>query len=230
LVIYESGIPFIGLSSGSVDANGVISAITALPIAYAHAYCWFPANALATSIAAGWHYCTFSTTTAGVAYLDTYTSGNPSIPASPTAVMDGKGAFTGVTAEVFGPTITIGANATGTNGGISFAYVNRFTNSGNAKTTALRYSGTSGTLLINLSLTSQLGVSGHGRIWNRGVANVQTSTQVSVDQANAVRSAAPVAAAIDTTAATTLVFSSTRATATDNYIYDAVSVGIRRGV
>src|SRR5690349_7786608 len=97
ILLATGGIPLIGLSSGSVAANGAISAITALPAVYPSAYCYFPANALATSIAAGWYYCTFSTTTAGVAFLDPYTSGIPTIPTSPTAVTDGRGAFTGHT-------------------------------------------------------------------------------------------------------------------------------------
>src|SRR4051812_35901061 len=107
IILSAGGIPFIALSSGSVAANGAISAISGLNAIYPNAYCWFPANIVATVAAAGWRYCTFSSTTAGVAFLDTYTSGKATIPASPTAVTDGKGAFTGEIAEIAGLTITI---------------------------------------------------------------------------------------------------------------------------
>jgi hypothetical protein len=116
IIVAHTAIPFIHISSGSIAANGAISGITALPSAYPRAYCYFPANALATSISAGWYYCTFSTTTAGVAFLDTYTSGVPTIPSSPTAVTDGKGAYTGDITERAGITLTVPAGAMGPNG------------------------------------------------------------------------------------------------------------------
>lgn len=139
-IIAKSAIPFIWLSTGSIAANGAISAITALPRAYPRAYCYFPANALATSIAAGWRYCTFSTTTAGVAFLDTYTSGVPVIPSSPTAVTDGKGAYTGVTSETAGQTIAMPALAA--NDAFLFEFDIECSNTANAKSIKTRYGST----------------------------------------------------------------------------------------
>jgi hypothetical protein len=89
-VVAASAIPFIHLSSASVTAGGAVTGITAVPLVYANAYCYFPANALATSIVAGWHYCVFSSTTACTAYLNTSTSGLPTIPAAPHCAMGGN--------------------------------------------------------------------------------------------------------------------------------------------
>ena len=228
VVVYESGIPFIVLSSGSVSAVGAISGITALPIAYAHAYCWFPANALATTIAAGWHYCTFSTTTAGTAYLNTYTSGVPTVPASPTAVTDGKGAFTGVTGEIFGPTVPIGAGAMGVNGCIAFHFITRWNATAGSRTTQVRFSGNAGTIFVTSALTNQGGEEWRGSIRNRGSESVQIGKAIYVDVGQTLRTAAPVAGAIDTTVATTLVISLNKAVATDYVVMEGASVGVRR--
>jgi hypothetical protein len=177
-VLYMGGVPFIGLSSGSVAANGVISAITALPAIYPDAYCYFPANALATAIAAGWYYCTFSTTTAGVAFLNTYTSGAATIPASPTAVSDGKGAFLGDTAEEFGPTITVPPLGVGSS--VTYQVACTATNNPNAKTLRIRQSGSGGTAFLAPPFTSLARGAFVAMIQNTGSAAKQISSGTSV--------------------------------------------------
>lgn len=221
----RSAIPFVSLSSGSVSAAGAISAITALPLAYANAYCFFPANALATAIAAGWYYCTFSTTTAGTAFLNTYTSGIPMIPASPTAVIDGKGAFTGDTGEEFGPTIAVPANAMGPNGCMDV--VVQYTaspNNANNKTSRVRYSGNAGVVAHTLSLASQMIEQAFVRIQNRGVANIQVLPLGGYSGFGASGGGGTALSNIDTTAATTIVISLQKATATDNHVVENYSV------
>lgn len=217
-VLSQSAIPFVGLSSGSVAADGSISGITALPRAYANAYCYFPANALATTIAAGWYYCTFSTTTAGVAFLNTYTSGKPAIPAAPTAVTDGKGAFTGVTTEIPGPQIALPAGAMGINGRFQIWSATACTNNANAKGFSYRWSGTGGTIIRNVSTASGLTYQEVFQVANRGRADLQS---VSISTSGGIFSGtagAETALAIDSTAATTIVLGSLRGTATDNLV------------
>lgn len=216
VTLAKGGIPLIGLSSGSVAANGAISGITALPLAYPSAYCWFPANALATAIAAGWYYCTFSTTTVGVAFLSTYTSGVATIPASPTAVTDGKGAFTGDTGEEFGQTIAVPANALGTTGILRVRFNTSQVNNANVKTIHVRYSGNGGTLFFNSQVTSAAASSIALEIANTGATNQQLAS--SFIYAGAGVAGSGVLGTIDTTAATTLVFTQQRATATDNIV------------
>lgn len=223
-VLGRSNIPFIGLSSGSVAANGAISAITALPIAYPAAYCYFPANILATTIAAGWYYCTFSTTTAGVAYLDTYTSGTPAIPASPTPVTDGKGAFTGDTGEEFGPTFTLPAGALGVSGGLRIMQQNLETSNANVKTARVRFSGTGGTVMLAHALASTAAAGLVGNIVNTGSVSAQISTCNGFNGGGTVTSS--VTSAVNTAAQTTLVFSLQRATATDNLILGSCLVEV----
>jgi hypothetical protein len=228
-VLAQSAIPFIGLSSGSVAANGAISAITALPVAYASAYCWFPANILATSIVAGWYYCTFSTTTAGTAFLNTYSSGVPTIPSSPTAVTDGKGAFTGDTGEEFGPTITVPANALGPNGRLRTWMSFGLTSNANTKSLRLRYSGNAGTQLIARNAASTTGARFINVLVNRAVTNSQYSDHTGVSDAGTAYSAAAAFSAVDTTAATTHVISMQRGTATDNAVLENFGIEVMYG-
>lgn len=223
-LLAKCGIPFIGLSSGSVAANGAISGITALPTTYARAYCYFPANALATSIAAGWYYCTFSSTTAGTAFLNTYTSGVPTIPASPTPVTDGRGAFTGDTGEEFGPQIAIAANLLGATGGIRSTTTWTCNNTANVKTGRTRFSGTAGTAFLTAALANSLQGGDIRTILNRGVATAQVGPSPLLTGPITSFAGGATYGTADTTQATTLVHSLQRATATDNLVLESFFV------
>lgn len=214
LGLNPGGVPFISLSSGSIAANGVISAITALPAIYPDAYCYFPANALATAIAAGWYYCTFSSTTAGIAFLNTYTSGTPTIPASPTAVSDGKGAFTGDTGEEFGLTLNVPIlNAASA---IRFLQTFTATNNANAKTIRVRLSGNAGTVFCSTAGASVAAGNFTAVIANTGSASKQYSTTIAT--ASGPVPTVQILGTVNTGVATTLVFSLQKATATDNIV------------
>lgn len=217
------GIPFIHLSSGSVSAVGAITAITALPVAYPNAYCWFPANALATAIAAGWYYCTFSTTTAGTAFLDTYTSGLPTIPSSPTAVTDGKGAFTSDTASHNGPTISIAANALGANGTLRTTSDWQFNNTAGTKSPTFSYAGTS---VFNVALSTHVSANWIGTVSNAGA----TAKNVLKGQAMLGSSAVTIAGVqrmtLDTTTAQNAIFILVKNTATDNLVLERYQIEV----
>jgi hypothetical protein len=216
-ILVKAGIPFISLSSGSVAAGGGISGITALPVAYPRAYCYFPANALAAAITAGWYYCTFSTTTAGTAFLDTYTSGMPTIPASPTPVVAGQGAYTGDTGEEFGPTITIPAGAMGANGAVQWQDSITVNNTANAKTCRLRFSGSGGTVVNSQNAISVTGTSSIVEGINNGVATSQTWAHL----AGTLAAGSPaVYTAVNTANASSVVKSLQKATATDNIVLE----------
>lgn len=117
-VLSQSGIPFGKPSSGTMGNNGALSGLTAFLKTYSDGiYLYFPASAIAAGSAAGWYWTVMSSTTAGTVYNNTYTSGQPSKPASPTPfVTTGPGAFTGVTVRVNGPQITIAGGSMGNNG------------------------------------------------------------------------------------------------------------------
>jgi hypothetical protein len=222
----QTAIPFVHLSSGSVAANGAISGITALPNAYPHAYCYFPANALATTIAAGWHYCTFSTTTAGVAYLDTYSTGVPGIPASPSAVTDGKGAFTGATNDIDGLQVVLPAGALGVNGTIRARLSWSSTNNANAKTGNLRVATTG--ITPGTAITSQLNVDTEFVISNRGVESAQVCAPNGSGFYGLGNSpSARLYGSVNFAVAQTLKVFFTKATATDNLVCEAALIEIR---
>lgn len=216
----QSAIPFIYLSSGSVAANGAISAITALPVIYAKAFCLWPANILATVHAGGWTYCTFSSTTAGTAFLDTYTSGTPVFPGSPTAVTDGKGAFTGTIADTTGISLTLPANSLGLNGTLDADIQTSSTSNANAKSVLWKLGASS---LATMTITSTLDVRSLFYMRNRGATAVQLVSPQggSVSNTGLGASANTISQfALDTTGALTLVISSTRGTATDNVVIE----------
>lgn len=217
-VLAKSAIPIISLSSGSVAANGVISAITALPVTYPRAYCYFPANILATVKAAGFYYCTFSTTTAGIAFLDTLTTWPPTIPASPTAVSDGKGAFTGDTGEEFLPGITIPALMA--NSQLRLDGSVTVTNNANAKTLRLRISGQGGTALLSPTFNSSAQVGFNGLVANTGGGANNIGTFVS-----GTGNGAGTIGTVDLISAPTSgVLSLQKATATDNICMIAMAL------
>lgn len=218
-----SAIPFIHLSSGSVSAAGAISAITALPLIYPSAYCWFPANALATVKAAGWYYCTFSGLTAGTAFLDSYTSGAPIIPASPQAVIDGKGAFTSDTSGHNGPTISAPAGSLGVNGQLQIESDWQFTNSAGNKTLGLAFGAS--TLMANV-LTTQVGAMALVRVANTGIATKQIQRGSIVLSSSAVTINGASLGTVDTTAAVSVVFTLTKAAAADNLILERYSIEV----
>jgi hypothetical protein len=223
---FKSGIPLIAISTGSIAANGAISAITALPRIYPKAYCYFPANAVATVASAGYYYCTFSTTTAGTAFLDTYSgTGMPVIPSSPTPVTDGKGAYTGVTSALTMFAYSLPAGAMGANGSVEINIETAANNSAGTKSQTPRFGGTN---LANFNLTTQLTVSHRYLVTNSGATNSQVvGSLVAFNASLQSAGSLTTAYAIDTTAIVTIDFIGTRNTATDNHIIEQVSVLIR---
>ena len=68
-------------------------------------WCYLSANFGGSAYPAGWYWAVFSSDTAGILYTDTYISGIPRRPASPTAFsVNLSGWLTTPTAEVTGPT------------------------------------------------------------------------------------------------------------------------------
>jgi hypothetical protein len=201
--------------------NGAISALTALPFTYPNCYLWLPTNAINAGSAAGWYYAQMSSATAGTVFNNTYTTGKPAIPASPTAfVTTGPGAFTGDTGEEFGPTITLPGNALGPNGRIRSFTLWSVNNNANAKTPRLRFSGNAGTAYQQPSLASVQSGLLETEICNAGVTGSQKG-QDSARTGPGVSGSVLTTSAVDTTANSTLVISMQKATATDNIILES---------
>lgn len=226
-VLAQSSIPLIKISSGSVDANGVISAITALPLAYPHAFCYFPANILATSIAAGWHYCTFSTTTAGVAYLSTWNPAlgtTPTVPSSPTAVTDGKGAYTGDTSAQ-GALITLPAGALGPNGFLEVWARSGHTTSASNKVLRIALGATN---IVGPVFTTSTTAIFYGQAGNAGAEAKQNySSHGTVG--TAATATAGLLSTVNTAIASTVGFTHQNVLATDNAVIESYFARIRYG-
>lgn len=195
--LVETGIPFV-LTSGLMGNNGAFTLLTAVATAYPNAYVYMPANAISAGSAAGWYYAVFSTTSAATVYNNTYTSGQPTIPASPTAFSTtGLGAFVFSTGSSYtGVTATLAANTLGVNGGVEYIWTVTANGSGNAKYARGLFGGQA--VSGATAFTSQ----GNGRwtatVQNRGVAAVQTTN--AIQMSNGQTSAANGTIAINTAA------------------------------
>lgn len=171
--IIQGGIPFILPSSGSMANNGALTVTTALPTTYPNAYVYLPANAVAAGSAAGWYYAVFSSTTAATVYNNRYTTGFPTIPASPTAFSTtGPGAYTQTSgSDIQGPNTTIPGGSMGPNGSLETMMLGHVQNSVNIKTMRVRLS------TLNISsddLTStNIMTEGWRRVENCGIQNRQ---------------------------------------------------------
>jgi hypothetical protein len=130
-VLFQLGIPFIIPSSGVMGNNGALSGITALSTTFPQAYVYLPAGAISSGSAAGWYYTVFSSTTAGTVYNNVYTSGTPTVPASPSAfVTTGPSAYVQTTGFItsLNPTVTIPANSMTANGRVEITMAMRGNN------------------------------------------------------------------------------------------------------
>ena len=233
LNIAKSGIPFINISSGTMGNNGALSGVTALPLTYSNgAYIWLPAGAIAAGVPAApaWYWCVFSSTTAGTVYNSTYTSGVPVVGTNTAFATTGPGAFTGDTSEAAGPTITIPAGSMGANGMLhAWAYSTQ-TNSAGTKTFRLRFSGAAGTVYYVSNLTTQLSLLMTAGILNRGTESAQIGYTTAGDSPTiSFSTAGAVTSSVNTAAATTLVFSLQKGTATDNKILENFRVDLFYG-
>lgn len=118
-------------------------------------------------------------------------------------------------------TIAVPANAMGANGRLRISTDWTCTNNANVKTIRLRFSGASGTVIASEALTSNPALSVPVTLANRNATN----SQVGINQRLGYFGVAQTAtAAIDTTAATTLVITSQKALATDTITLENYSV------
>lgn len=144
-ILAQSGVPMILPSSGSIGNNGALTLTTALPATYSGGcYMYFPANAIAAGVPAGLYYVVMSSTTVGTIYNNTYSSGTPAIPASPTAfVTTGPGAYTQTTAtEITLASITVPPSTIGSYGTLRYSAQPQWNNSAGAKVKTVKFGGT----------------------------------------------------------------------------------------
>lgn len=224
VILAKSGIPFVSVASGTMGNNGALTVGTALSRTFANAYFFLPAGAIASGVpvAGTWYFTQCSSGTACTVFNNIYTTGMPTVPASPTAfATTGPGAYTGDTGEEFGPTISVPANAMGPNGALRAQTVYSYTNSAGNKTARIRFSGNSGTIFLSFISTNITQFNDLRSITNAGVANSQVGSAPAGNAPFGSTASAMVTSAVDTTAGTTVVHSLQKNTATDNAILEA---------
>src|SRR3989304_667201 len=144
-VLQSIGVTILIPSSGTMGANGALSAITALTNTYPNIYLYFPAGKVYSGSAAGFYYAEMSSTTAGTVYNNIYTPGTnePDIPASPTPITDaGPGAYTQSTSEITAVSATVPGGSMGRKGVIKSEASFFVPNNANGKNFKFYFGGT----------------------------------------------------------------------------------------
>ena len=213
--VYKQGLPMMVPASGTTDAVGAFTLGTALTnsVFPAACYCYFPANTVNDSHAAGWYYCTMSTTTAGIMFQDRYDPSDtpPTIPGSPTACTTANN-WTGVTTAAPAAIFTVPAGALGANGfldAIHLAFSQ--TSNANAKSFSVTFGAFNAVTTTTGSLASAAQMLAGFRIANSGSTAAQISTGLNNAAVMTYQKGT-----VDTTAAVTVTLSLTHGTATDN--------------
>lgn len=157
-----------------------------------------------------------STPTVGTVKNNTYTSGVPTIPTSPTPfVTTGPGAFTGSTTEITGPNLTVPGNLLGTQGSMQKLSYWDTTSSANTKNVKWTLGG---------SLISQFSASnvvGNSFLWTFSNDN-STSAQITNNSSYGAGAnfSAVVRQSVDTSTNQVMAITFTRATATEIMMLD----------
>lgn len=213
------GLPTGTAPTGSIGDNGALTLGTALASTVPNCYLYFPSGAIVSGSAAGHYYVVMSSTTVGVIYNNLYTSGDPTVPASPTPfVTSGPGAYTGVLTEITQRIYTIPAGIARVNSAVRNTFRGGWNNSAGAKTQRVKLGSTAtyalaGSTTVSNAITQIM--------QNRGVLNRQI--EITDDNAGGVpwRTASTGAlsiTAVNTANAFTVSFTGQLATATD-YIF-----------
>lgn len=222
--LVNNGIPFILVSSGTMGNNGALSGLTATGIGatYSNAYVYLPVNAIATGVAAGWYYAQFSSSTAATVYNNRYTSGIPTVPASPTAfATTGPGAYTQTTfSDITAISIPLAANIIGVNGSIDVVMSATMTSNANNKVVRAAFDSVA-TSFITANPISVGYLRVFGGVIAQGVTNRQTSNMASAVGLSNIGSSTAAAGqntqtSIDMTTTHNLIFTVRIDTATDN--------------
>lgn len=221
IVLARNAVPFVIAPTGTMANNGAVTVGTALPKAYANCYLYLPANAIQSGSTAGWYFASMSSTTVGTVYQQTYTSGVPTIPGSPTAwTATGPGAYTGVTSAVTGPQITIPANTLGANGALRVSHLWSVPGNTNTKTCQVSVGGTV-LLSIAFSSAAQFGSCAITQLWNQGAQNANVFLTTTAPSGVGASTAANTFSSVNFAAAQTFALPMQLGTATDYLVSEA---------
>ncbi len=229
-LLYQDNLPLIIPSSGTMGANGALTALTALPFQFLSCYMYFPAGKVFSGSAAGFYYAVMTSTTAATVKNNVYVPGTPAvIPGSPLAVTDaGPGAYTQTTGnDIALVSTSIAANALGINGALRLLAQFEYANDANNKIIKANLGGTIAATFLSGGtsfLSYQATTSGRQpllMVRNQAATNVQVSTNTLDTGPGA---AAPVRGTIDTTASQNFILSGQLAVATDYIVLEGATL------
>lgn len=210
-------------TSSGVTATGTCTVGTTLPITAGAGYFYVPANYLATVSAAGWYYGTIASGTSVTLFNNIYSgTGQPTIPASPTAFAGLSGGTpTGSTgAQTF--TVNIPAGCMGPNGECEVKFLATFNSSANNKVISHAF-GALNLYSVTATTTTSLGVGVSVR--NSGIVSVQTASLLTGDGYVPATQALG-RGSVNTAAAVAYVITMNNAAATDFIILESYSIKI----
>lgn len=223
----STAVPMVLPSSGSIGNNGALTLTTAIPLTggyTAGCYMYFPAGAVFSASAAGLYFVVMNANNSGTIYANTYTSGTPTIPDSPTPIVaTGPGAYTQTTSPIDLLTRTIPANSMGRNGYLIHQPAFLFPNNANNKVVSTVFGGAN---VFGKTRTTTTQETPLIDIRNMGVANRQSSAWGNSGGPATASTAGILNLSIDTTADVSLISRGQLAVATDYIIVvsDAVIV------
>lgn len=174
----------------------------------------------------GWFYATGSSTTAYTVFNNMYTSGKPTIPASPTSFSTtGAGAYTAPISIAFsGPSYTLTGGVLGLDGGIEANMYVKYNNSANTKTVAM-VMGSTNILTATPTTTTFVGQLGHTS--NVGSASVQSGWQSQTNSGAVSAVTEETAGASNTASDLTTQIKMTLAAATDVIEVHSYAIEVR---
>jgi hypothetical protein len=121
-------------------------------------------------------------------------------------------------------TITVPANTLGANGSLRIRHYWSFTNNANNKTLRIRYSGAGGAQYFAPVLTTQVSIEGEVIISNRNATNSQMGVSRALTSTGSNNALQGTTSAVDTTAATTIIFSGQKAVSGDTLRLEGYTV------
>jgi hypothetical protein len=208
--------------------NGADVLGTALQNAYASAYILLPANAIFAGSAAGWYYCSFSSTTALTVFNNPYTAGQISVPAVPTPfISTGPGAYAGVTGAKAGPTIPILGNTLGPNGYMRLFHLWNYLNSAGSKQITASFGGTT---LFQSSATTSASADILNHLWVRGNTGKGVGPPSGASGPGLGQAGIPVYSSVDTTVDQNFILQGNLATATDYMVLEGFILEVIPGI
>lgn len=212
-------------SSGSIADNGALTLTTAVPLSGGYSwgcYMYFPANAVYSGSTAGMWFVIMSSNSAGTIYADRYTSGQPTIPASPTPIVaTGPGAYTQSTSAIDLATHTITASSMGANGRVIVQPCWAFPNNANNKVISTTFGASNIYAKTRTTSTQETPLID---VRNAGVTGRQFSAWANSGGPATASTSGFVRTAIDTTADVNCYIRGQLAVATDFIILESHSV------